>query len=257
MALATLGDVLTALRSTDLGSAATLVDSSMVLGDQVLIFDSNGNLRLAAISDVVGDPDHTLAGDNTYSGTSAFTGASTFTGTVTSDVLKSAEHGAGAIGTGAIGAPDTYRRIENSIIITTIKIDITGLGVKGGNANDVIGLVSGAPDAYIGKYVTSTYGIVYKITMTCIELPAGTNITTDINLTVSATGTFGYDEGASNDYLFNTGGMVANQILNNITPSTLTNDDFIYLTEGDTAASTGTYTAGQYIITFYGHPLLV
>ena len=33
-------------------------------------------------------------------------------------------------------------------------------------------------------------------------------------------------------------------------------DDYFYLGEGDTAASTGTYTAGQFIIRLFGHPVL-
>ena len=253
MALATIDDVIAALRSTDLGYADSIVDSTMVLGDQVFIFDSNNNMRVAAISDVVGDPSHTLAGNTTFSGTITATGA------VTTDVLQSAEHGAGAIGTGAIGAPDTYRRTENGVIITTIKIDITGLACLGTQAKDAVGLETGTPAAYIGKYVTATYGIVYRIEMSCVELPGeGTaTITVDIDLGADPDATIAEGDGdAIDDIVINTASLVAGETAVTDVPA-LTPNDYIYLIEGGTDAATGVYDAGQYIIRFYGHPLLV
>jgi hypothetical protein len=35
----------------------------------------------------------------------------------------------------------------------------------------------------------------------------------------------------------------------------LTPNDYLYITEGDTAATTGVYAGGQYLITLYGHAL--
>jgi hypothetical protein len=169
--------------------------------------------------------------------------------------LQTAENGAGAAGTG--GFCRTYRYTEpNGDIVTEIQIDLTGLGAKGDLADDVIGVVTAAPDAYIGQYVVATYGVVYRVEAICLELPASTGtITTDINFTWNASGTLGYDEAASNDYLFNTGGMVAGQQLEMITPA-LTTTEYLYMTEGDTAANVGVYNAGQYILRFYGHAIL-
>ena len=148
-----------------------------------------------------------------------------------------------------------YKGTENGLIITTIELDITGRGCKGGNADDAIG--TGTVPAYIYEMTTAKNGIIMEVQMDCIELPAGSgSATVDINLTMNALGTIDYDEAVSNDYLFDTGGMAAGQRLTNVTPSFATTD-FLYLTEGDTAATDGVYTAGMYVITLFGRALLV
>ena len=169
-----------------------------------------------------------------------------------------AEHGGGAIGTGTIGAPRTYRRTENGIIIKTIKVDITGYVVKGTQAKDCIGKPSSTLPAYIGRYVTATDGICFRIEMFCIEKPGqGTaTITQDIDLGADGDGAmYQNDATAIDDIICNTVSLVAGETLVNNAPA-LTPNDYIYLIEGDTAATTGIYNAGQFIIKFYGHPLL-
>jgi hypothetical protein len=163
-----------------------------------------------------------------------------------------AEHGAGAVGTAF--APRTYRWQQDGHIITEIHVDLTGLAVVGTAAKDVIGLAA-VDECYIGRYVTATNGIVYRIEMICVELPTeGTaTITTDIDLGADDQ-VLDYDEGAD-DIILNTGGLVAGQIVVNETPA-LTANDYIYLIEGDTTAATGVYSGGQYIIRLFGHALL-
>ena len=163
------------------------------------------------------------------------------------------EHGAGAVATSF--APITRRYTQNGVIITKIHFDLTALGAKGGTANDVIGLPAGG-NAFIGRYVTSTYGIVYRAEIACIELPAvasGT-VTTDIDIATNASGTIAYDAAGGTAKLFNTGGMVAGQELSNITPA-ITANNYFYLVEGDTAASDAVFNAGQFILTLYGHAI--
>lgn len=181
--------------------------------------------------------------------------ADTFTGNAIGTVAA-AEHGAGAIGTSAFGAPQTSRRQENSTVITEIKVDITGLGCKGDAADDAIGLAAGGV-AYIGRYVTATYGIVYKVEMCCIELPGeGTaTITADIDIATDSAGTHEYDGAIGGATLINSASLVAGETATNDVPA-MTANDYIYLAEGDTAAATGVYNAGQYIIRFHGHALL-
>ena len=176
------------------------------------------------------------------------------TGEITSDELQSVEHGAGAISTAF--APKTYRRTENGVIITTIKFDMTGLGCKGTAANDVIGLPTGGA-AFLGRYVAATYGIVFRVELKCIEVAAGSgSATLDIDVSGNLAADLAYDSaGGEAGDIFNTGAMVAGQELANITPA-LTPNDYIYLQEADTAATNGVYTAGQFILTFYGHPLM-
>jgi len=209
-----------------------------------------GNLTGDVEGDVTGDLTGNVTGNVEGNVTGNVTGEVTALGSA-----ETAEHGAGAIGTGV--APKTYRyNLPNGDICTEIQIDLTGLGVKGDAADDVIGLVTEAPDAYIGKIVTATYGVVYKVELICLETPAGTDTTADINITLNSGGELGYDEAASNDYLFNTGGLAIGSLYQNILPTTITTNDYIYMTEGDTTASEGTYTAGQFILRFYGHAIL-
>lgn len=247
MATLTRDALQTALETTNVGYAASIEKAAVVSTDYCLVMDTNNQIKLSLVTDVVGDPDQTLAGNTT------------FIGTTTMDVLASAEHGDGAIGTGAIGAPDTYRRTENGIIVKTIKIDITGLANLGTQAKDAIGLESGTPAAFIGRYVTATDGICFRIEMSCIELPGeGTaTITANIDLGADDDATIAEGDGDPiDDIIINTASLVAGETAITNVPA-LTPNDYIYLIEGDTVGSTGTYNAGQYIIRFYGHPLLV
>lgn len=166
--------------------------------------------------------------------------------------VVAAEHGAGAIGTGV--APSTTRRVENGSIITDIKIDLAGLTVTGTVAKDVIGLV-GAAASNIGRYVVAKYGVVYRVEMICIEAPTeGTStITQDIDLGADD-GLLAQDDTAD-DIVINTATLVVTEAATKETPA-LSANDYLYLIEGDTAASTGIYSGGQFIIRFFGHPVL-
>jgi len=161
------------------------------------------------------------------------------------------EHGAGAIATSF--APITRRSTSNGVITTKIHFDLTALGGKGAAANDVIGLPAGG-NAFIGRNVVSSNGIVYKAELACLELAAAASgsATVDIDIATNASGTIAYDGAGGTAKLFNTGGMVAGQELSNITPA-LTANDYFYLVEGDTAATDGVYNAGQFVLTLYGH----
>ena len=171
-----------------------------------------------------------------------------------------AEHGAGAISTAI--APKTTRRTVNGTIITEIKFDLTGLACKGGNAGDAIGLASGVLDAYIGRHVVATDGVVYKVELICLEVPAGSgSATLDVDIVTDATGTYGYDEAIggstliNNDTLASGATLVTGEVVQNAVPA-LTGNDYLYLAEGDTAATDGVYTAGMFILRLYGHAVL-
>lgn len=165
--------------------------------------------------------------------------------------------GDGAIGTGSFGAPKTYRSKSDGVIKTIIEFDITGLGCKGDAADDVIGLVSTAPDAYIGQYVIADYGVVFKATLACIETPgeATATITGDIDIASATASNLGYDEAVGDITVINGGTLVIGQSFENLEHG-MAGDDYIYIVEGDAAATTGVYNAGQYILTFYGHAVL-
>ncbi len=187
-----------------------------------------------------------LGGNVTIPGTLSVTGALTVENIAVA--AETAEHGAGAIGTGV--APATYRHTENGIIITEIKIDLEGLTSKN-TANDAIGLAAGG-NAYIGRNVVATNGIIFKIEQICVETPAGGD--DDINIVANSSGTIAYDGAAGTTYGVNGGDQVAGQVVQNLVQG-LTANHYFYLTAGtgDTAAA---YTAGQFIFRLHGHPVL-
>ena len=163
--------------------------------------------------------------------------------------------GAGAIGTGP--GNKVYRQTDKNtgLIKTVLQIDLTGLAVKGDAAHDVIGLAAGGA-AYIYRNVVADNGVIFKYEVTCIELPTeGTaTITTDIDLTWNSNGARAYDYGLGAE-THNLGTLVAGETFTSADDTNLTANDYLYLVEGDTAASTGVYNGGQYVFTFYGYPV--
>ena len=167
-----------------------------------------------------------------------------------SSVQVADEHGAGAVGTSSFGAPQTYRRIHNGIIITQIKFDITGL-TSGTAANDVSGL-TGITNASIGRNVVAKNGIIFKTLFTCLETPlTGDN---DTNI-VTSSSVLDADGAGGTTYIANGGDLLIGQSVQNLVPA-LTANDYYYLTGGAGDADFA-YTAGQYILTLWGHQLLV
>jgi len=164
--------------------------------------------------------------------------------------------GAGADGSDG-GITTTIRKI-NGEIVTTILVDIQDF-LCSGTAKDVIG-EDGAAAAYIGRITTAKNGIVYKIEMACIEKPAGSNTSRDIDLASSPHSrsedqTFDGGAGSNELPLITTGtdwevGMRKMSAVNlnwvNLP------GDYIYLVNGSGANSGGTYTAGKFIIKLYG-----
>jgi hypothetical protein len=160
--------------------------------------------------------------------------------------------GAGVIGTGA--GNKAFRSTDpiSGLIITEIHIDLQGLKAKGGDAGDVIG--TGTSPAYIYRNVTGDNGIIFKHEIICTELPASSlgTITTDINVAWNSSGNIDFDEAGGTGSQINTGGLVAGQLVVDNTAA-ITAGHYAYLTEGDTAASNATYTAGQLIYRMYGY----
>ena len=169
---------------------------------------------------------------------------------------KKAEHGAGAIGSGLQAAPITTRWTESGVIITQIKFDITGFGVLGTAADEVIALVAGGA-GYIGQNVVATNGVIFRATLACIEAPGeGTaTIESDIDIATAASGALAKDGDATTARLINAGTAAVGTVVVNDTPA-VTANHYYYVAAAGTAATTGVYNAGQYILTTYGHPLL-
>jgi hypothetical protein len=208
-----------------IGGAATVAETLAVTG----VLTATGGVSGDITGDITGDVTGDLTGDLT-------------------PAAETTEHGAGIIGTAA--TPVTYRWIENGVIITDFKVDVTGLASVA-TANDVIGLSAGG-NAYIRQYNVATDGVVYKAELVCIETPAGGD--NDINVVANSSGTLAYDGAGGTTYGINGGDAVAGQVIANLVQG-LTDTHYFYLTAGtgDTAAA---YTAGMFIFRTYGHALL-
>ena len=184
--------------------------------------------------------------------------STTFSGPITStngfvgdmvQTVETAEHAAGAIGTGA--TPKTYRWIENGVIITQIKLDLTGL-TCGDAADDVIGVATDTPAAYIGRNVVATNGVIFKVEMACLEVPAGGD--PDINFVVGSAATNVYSTPVTGAVIIlDSGDLAAGVTIQKLTPS-ITANYYYYLTCG--TATAAAYTTGQVVITTYGHAAL-
>ena len=158
-------------------------------------------------------------------------------------------YGAGAVSTEI--APSYEQTKIGEEIISTIKVDLDGLLCKGDAANDVIGLASNP--AYIGKYLSADMGVLYKAEITCLEIPGQqtATITTDIDVAFNSGATIAYD-GPAGTAEINTGGFAALGHTTVSIASPPTNNDYIYLVEGDTAATTGEFNGGKLVIRLYG-----
>ena len=164
----------------------------------------------------------------------------------------STSYGAGMISTEIV--PQYTRAKVGRDIITTVLIDLTGLANKN-DVDDVIGLAAGGA-AYFYKNVVAENGIIYKIEMTCLELPtASSNVGLDIDLVSNSAATRVYDnDGSGYTSVIAAGAdMVLGDTLQNLADHGAA-DDYYYLTTGATHTGDSTYTAGKLMIKFYGHP---
>ena len=182
-------------------------------------------------------------------GTTTLTGATTITGAATTGF------GAGLAGTGT--APTQTIVTIGEEIITTTKIDLTGLQ-KQSDVGDVIGKVGGGA-AFIALYNPTTHGVLTKIEISCVELPTGTNVLKDFDLISANTAVLaaaGDAAGASNPVaLAALGGNIAlGQTFQTLTPGVPNaSGNAIYLTEGAASTNQQLFTAGMLIVKLYGH----
>tara|TARA_Y100000593_G_scaffold84371_1_gene159742 strand:+ start:1117 stop:2037 length:921 start_codon:yes stop_codon:yes gene_type:complete len=163
-------------------------------------------------------------------------------------------YGAGAVSTA--GAPVYSQYRDKGTIVTKILVNLDGMLCKGDAANDALGITGGGA-AYIGRYVTDNMGILYGVDVACIQVPGEqtATITTDIDIAFNSSASIAYD-GACGTAEINTGGFanVGRRFIGGLTAAATAND-YIYLVEGDTAATTGEYSTGKLLLTFYGHQI--
>lgn len=206
-----------------------------------------------------------VAGTLVVDGASTLTGEVTapagvvgdVTGNVTGNLIGSvtpvtaaAEHGTGIIGTAA--TPTTKRWTEGSVIVTEITVDLTGIASVA-TANDILCLTAGGLYGFIGRNVVATNGVIFKTQFSCIETPL--NGDNDVNCVTNSSGTLTASSAGGTTYIANAGDLLAGQSIQNLVPA-MTANNYYYLTAG-TGDTAGTYTAGQYVLTTWGHALLV
>ena len=146
----------------------------------------------------------------------------------------------------------------NGQIVTTILVDIEGLVVSG-DAKDVIG-ESGYPNAYITKITQAVNGIPFKAEMSCLEVPAGSNTTSDLDLaanTAELAESAAYDSGTSllliNGLISHTPGTYRPSSVTGFTADL--HNYYLYLANGSGANSGGTYTSGKFMIRLFATAL--
>jgi len=193
------------------------------------------------------------------------TSAVTMPGILTAKEVGSSYATGAAPGSGvadALNKCDIYVEKIGQDIITTIYVD---LEVADGYSTavsssattwDVIGEGTAA-NAYITKLTTAVNGYIYKAEMTCVEIAAGGNDWVALGYNSSSLAGGALITAGSNGQ----GIISVNNMWVGLTGSAafpygsqgndLTND-YIYLISGDNAIA-GSYTAGKFVIKFYGH----
>lgn len=151
-----------------------------------------------------------------------------------------------------VSAMESYASgyIRNGTLITTrIVIDMTGL-VGSATDLDIIGNTGGAASAHIGQLASAVTGTLIGGSVTCLEVPAGG--TNDIDF-YSATVSTGAQDGLVTDLtetaLVTSGGAWTSGATKGMT-ALPTAGDYLYICNG--AASGGTFSAGKFLINFYG-----
>ena len=186
----------------------------------------------------------------------------TFLGGIITDTIEATgsvtvnTRAANATGGGFDGAAGVTMYVSeiNGEIVTTILVDIEDLLVSG-TENDIIGEDDVAA-AYITQITTAVNGIIYKAEMSCIEVPAGSNTTADIDLVSNAASLAEDADGTAGTALtlITANGAYTAGMTQSTGPDDLSAlvDDYLYLTNGSGANSGGTYTAGKFVIKLYG-----
>ena len=140
-----------------------------------------------------------------------------------------------------------------NIVYTTILIDLTGLN-SGNAAGDVIGVADTA-NCHLGQITAAVNGTLLGGRMTCLEVPAGGDPDIDLHSNTVATlvedaahdasGTSVSLLAADADWTLAVG--VSDRTIETMPAA----DTYLYLVAG--AATNNTYTAGRFLIEFWGY----
>ena len=153
-------------------------------------------------------------------------------------------------GVGITGTADNFAsgviRV-GTLYKTTIVIDVDGLH-GGGTAGDIIG-ADGAGVAHLGQITAARNGTIFAGSLTCLEVPTGSDPDIDLWAADEATGVEDTAISALTEHqLLNSGDLASGTTL------ALTDmpdaDEYLYLTSG--TATAGEFTAGIIVIELWG-----
>jgi hypothetical protein len=161
---------------------------------------------------------------------------------------------------GSIAAPVTRVSNIGGDIVTTIQLDLqdlSGSSTSGECIGNAEAAAAGSSPAFLYEHSDTVNGILYKIDISCLELPAGGAANKDFDIEGATTGLFEHGDDPDDDpyTAYTMGGNIAKgQTIVDTTVSS-GDGDFFYLTTGAAGAATAAkFTAGKLVIRFYGRP---
>lgn len=161
------------------------------------------------------------------------------------------EAGAGiTAGTGTVYKSSVVR--EGGIITTRILIDLTGLHSVATDG-DIIGVDGSTNPAHLGQITAAQNGTILGGIMRCLEVPAGGDPNVALYYATEATGV---EDGAIGDLtetiVFDPNADWTIDMSRSITGMPAANS-YLYLVQGDATGTAADYTAGKFMIEFYGY----
>lgn len=174
-------------------------------------------------------------------------------GDVAFGVASTSVPGAGLLSTEV--APSVRVSQINDEVVTTIKLDLTGLDHS--NAlGDIVGLGAGGA-ATLLQYKVATHGILTRAEIHCIELPtASSNPLLDFDIISDDAGTLVEDQAPSTNnvtVLASAADVAKGKVIEDTALGVPTDEQYLYLCVGAAPGGAATHTAGKLVIKLFGH----
>lgn len=138
---------------------------------------------------------------------------------------------------------------NGSLITTRIVLDLTGL-VGSATDLDIIGNTGGAASAHWGQLTTALNGTLIGGSVTCLEVPAGGADDIDFYSATVSTGAQDVDVTTLTETVLVTSGGAWTSGQRKGMTGLPTANGYLYIVNGEAAG--GTFTAGKFLIEFYG-----
>jgi hypothetical protein len=234
-------------------SGDVLADTFQVNGTGTTVLDNVTIGGTATVAETL-----TVTGSATFSSTVALNGAVTLAAALTNSAVTTltgntlaTEAGTGiTAGTGTVYASAVLR--EGGIFTTRLLIDLTGLDSEATDG-DIIGVDGTSNPCHFGRITAAECGTVLGGRMTCIETPAGGDPNLMLYSATEATGTESDAIAGLTETLLldRAGDWAQNDVYGVATPPAA--NEYLYIVQGDATGTAATYTAGKFLIEFFGY----